>query len=199
MDIVGFAASMLQGGIPYVRIPTTPLGMIDAGVGVKVGVNFGGKKNFIGRYYAPVACFNDHESFLCTLPVRELACGLVEAIKMAIAKTPHILTLIEHLHRKGGLEHNTNTDITKELIHVSIRSMVEELQSNFYEEDLHRQADFGHEFGNIVEALARHELPHGECVAIGMAISSSLAHWKGTLARHDLQRILNCILDIRLP
>jgi hypothetical protein len=72
--------------------------------------------------------------------------------------------------------------------------MLEELQLNLYEEDLRRLVDFGHEFGNIVEELARHELPHGECVTIGMAISSSLAHQKGILARPDLERILNCIL-----
>ncbi|KAK3987635.1 hypothetical protein QBC44DRAFT_294886 [Cladorrhinum sp. PSN332] len=199
MDVVGFASSMLQGGIPYVRIPTTLLGMIDAGVGVKVGVDFGGHKSTIGRYCAPVACLNDPERFLSTLPARELACGLAEAIKMAVVKSPRILEIIETHYRLDGIEHLLDTDATRELIHLSIRSMLEELQPNLYEKDLRRLVDFGHEFGHIIETQARFQLPHGECVSIGIAISSALAHRKGILARPDLERILNCLLDVRLP
>ncbi|KAK4466441.1 hypothetical protein QBC42DRAFT_328047 [Cladorrhinum samala] len=199
MDVVGFASSMLRGGIPYVRIPTTLLGMIDAGVGVKVGVDFGGHKSTIGRYYAPVACLNDPAQFLSTLPPRDLACGLAEAIKMALVKSPRILEIIEQHYRQDGIENMLNTDATRELIHLSIRSMLEELQPNLYEQDLRRLVDFGHEFGHIVETQARFQLPHGECVSIGMAIASSLAHRKGILARSDLERILNCLLDMRLP
>lgn len=199
MDVVGFASSMLRGGIPYVRIPTTLLGMIDAGVGVKVGVDFGGHKSTIGRYYAPIACLNDPARFLSTLPPRELACGLAEAIKMAVVKSPRILELIEQHYRANGIEHMLNTDATRELIHLSIRSMLEELQPNLYEHDLRRLVDFGHEFGHIVETQARFQLPHGECVSIGIAISSSLAHRKGILAEPDLERILDCLLDMQLP
>ncbi|KAI0448377.1 hypothetical protein F5B21DRAFT_127074 [Xylaria acuta] len=130
MDVVGFASSMLHGGIPYVRIPTTLLGMIDAGVGVNVGVNFGGHKSTIGRYFAPVAYLNDQTPFLSTLPARELACGLAEAIKMAVAKSPRILELIEQHYRPGGLEHNPNTHVTHKLMRILIHDMLEELQPN---------------------------------------------------------------------
>ena len=194
MDIAGFAAAILKGGIPYVRIPTTLVGMIDAGVGVKVGVNFGDHKNLIGRYFPPVACLNDPESFLDSLPQREFACGLAEAIKMALVKSPRLFEVIEKYHR--SLEYNK---FTPELISLSIRTMLEELQPNLHEHDLRRLADFGHEFGHIVEGLAKHEIPHGECVAIGMALSCYLAYMKGYLSRSDLERILNCILDMRLP
>ena len=194
MDIVGFAAAIFRGGIPYVRIPTTLVGMIDAGVGIKTGVNFENHKSLTGRYFAPVACLNDPETFLVTLPQREFACGVAEAIKMAIVKSPRLFEVIERYHRNVG--YNT---YTHELIHISIRTMLEELQPNLYEHDLRRLVDFGHEFGHIVESLARHEIPHGECVAIGMAISSFLAHLKGALSRSDLERILNCILSMGLP
>ena len=183
MDIVGFAAAIL-----------TLVGMIDAGIGAKVGVNFENHKNLIGRYFAPVACLNDPETFLATLPRREFACGLAEAIKMAILKSPRLFEVIERYHR--NVEFNT---YTHELMQISIRTMLEELQPNLHEQNLGRLVDFGHEFGHIVESLARHEIPHGECVAIGMAISSYLAHLKGVLSRSDLERILNCILDLGLP
>lgn len=194
MDIVGFAAAIYKGGIPYVRIPTTLVGMIDAGVGIKTGVNFENHKSLTGRYFPPVACLNDPETFLVTLPQREFACGVAEAIKMAIIKSPRLFEVIENHHRDVG--YNT---YTHELIHISIRTMLEELQPNLYEDDLRRLVDFGHEFGHIVESLAKHEIPHGECVAIGMAISSFLAHLNGDLSRSDLERILNCILSMGLP
>lgn len=194
MDVVGFAAAMYKGGIPYVRIPTTLVGMIDAGVGVKVGVNFESHKNFIGRYYAPVACLNDAATFLPTLPRREFACGLAEAIKMAILKSRRLFEVIQTQHQ--NLEYNT---YTHEVIYLSIRTMLEELQPNLYEESLIRLVDFGHEFGHIVESLAKFEIPHGECVGIGMAISSFLAHRKGVTSRADLERILDCTLSLGLP
>lgn len=194
MDIVGFAAAIFKGGVPYVRIPTTLVGMIDAGVGIKTGVNFENHKSLTGRYFAPVACLNDPQTFLVSLPQREFACGVAEAIKMAIVKSPRLFEVIERSHVNVG--YNT---CTHELIHISIRTMLEELQPNLYEHDLRRLVDFGHEFGHIVESLARHEIPHGECVAIGMAISSFLAHLTGVLSRSDLERILNCILSIGLP
>jgi len=194
MDIVGFAAAMFKGGIPYVRIPTTLIGMIDAGVGIKTGVNVDGHKSAIGRYFAPVACLNDPETFLLSLPRREFASGLAEAIKMALLKSPRLFEVIETYHCNA--EYN---GYTHELIHISIHTMLEELQPNLHEHDLRRSVDFGHEFGHIVESLARHEIPHGECVAVGMAISSFLAHMKGILSRADLERILNCILNLGLP
>lgn len=194
MDIVGFAAAMFKGGIPYVRVPTTLIGMIDAGVGIKTGVNVDGHKSAIGRYFAPVACLNDPKTFLLSLPRREFACGLAEAIKMALLKSPRLFELIEKYHCNA--EYN---GYTHELIHISIHTMLEELQPNLHEHDLRRSVDFGHEFGHIVESLARHEIPHGECVAVGMAISSFLAHMKGILSRSDLERILNCILNLGLP
>src|SRR5437588_128456 len=73
------------------------------------------------------------------------------------------------------------------------------VRENSYDSCVDDRCWSGHEFGHIVEALAQHEIPHGECVAIGMAISSFLAHLKGTLWRSDLERILNCILDLGLP
>ena len=194
MDIVGLAAAIFKGGVPYVRIPTTLVGMIDAGVGIKTGVNFENHKSLIGRYFPPVACLNDAETFLATLPQREFVCGVAEAIKMAIVKSPRLFEVIEKSHRNVGYHTHTH-----ELIHISIRTMLEELQPNLYEHDLRRLVDFGHEFGHIVESLARHEIPHGECVAIGMAISCRLAHLNGTLPRSDLERILNCILSMGLP
>lgn len=194
MDVVGFAAQLYKGGTPYLRIPTTLVGMIDAGVGVKVGVNFGSHKNFIGGYYAPVACLNDARTFLPTLPPREYACGLAEAIKMALVKSRRLFDVIR--------EHQTDLAIneyTDEVIYISIRTMLEELQPNLREDSLIRIVDFGHEFGHIIESLAGFTIPHGECVSMGMAISSSLAHLKGKFSESDLEQTLECLIRLGLP
>ena len=194
MDIIGFAAAFFEGGTPYLRIPTTLVGMIDAGVGAKVGVNFKSSKSLIGGYFPPVACLNDPVSFLIRLPRRQFACGLAEAIKMAIMKSSRLFEVIERYQRDVKLNNNSF-----EMMYLATRTMLEELEPNLYEHDLRRLPDFGHEFGHIVESLAGNEIPHGECVAIGMAISSFIAYLKGSLAQHDLERILNCLLDLGLP
>lgn len=93
-DIVGFAAALYQGGITYIRIPTTFVGLIDAGVGLKVGVNFGDRKNFLGTYYPSTQCLCD-KLFLQTLPIEEIRCGLSEAIKIALVKDASLFALIE--------------------------------------------------------------------------------------------------------
>ena len=96
MDVVGYAASLFNKfGLDYIRVPTTLVGMIDAGIGLKVGVNYGGSKNFIGDYYPPLACFVDI-SFLDSLPREEISCGLSEAIKIAAVKDK---SLYDHIVR----------------------------------------------------------------------------------------------------
>lgn len=194
MDIVGFAAAIYKGGIQYIRIPTTLVGIIDTSVGVKVGVNLGDHKSIIGRYYTPVACLNDPATFLVTLPRREFTCRLAEAIKMAVVKSSRLFNLIERYH--SNVRYNTHTH---ELIVISIRTILEELQPNLHEKNLCRLINFGHEFRHIVESVARHEISYSGCVGIGIGISTFLAHLKGILSRADLERILDLILDMMLP
>lgn len=194
MDVVGFAAAIYLGGTPYIRVPTTLLGMIDAGVGVKVGVNLESHKSSIGRYYAPVACLNDRETFLKTLPKREIACGFAEAIKMAIVKSESLFRLIES--NQMDLE---DAKYVETMMTMSVHEMLLELQPNLLETDLRRIADFGHEFGHIVESISDHSIPHGECVAIGIAIASMIANLQDLLSTADLQKILDLLLAIGLP
>src|SRR5215218_2902510 len=83
-DIVTLAASMIRRGIAYVRIPTTLLGQVDAGIGIKGAANFCGKKNYLGCFYPPSAVVIDPH-FLKTLPTAHLCNGFAEIIKIAIA------------------------------------------------------------------------------------------------------------------
>ncbi|CAM5280785.1 3-dehydroquinate synthase [Streptomyces fumanus] len=94
LDIAGFAASLYRRGVPYIRVPTTLLGQVDAGVGVKTGVNHGHHKNRLGTYYAPETALIDPE-FLATVEPRHITNGMAEIIKMALVKDAALFRLLE--------------------------------------------------------------------------------------------------------
>ena len=84
MDIVGFAASIYRRRTPYVRVPTTLMGYVDASIGAKSGVNFytpsdGWRKNKLGAYMPPVLTLLDR-SFLATLDERHWPAGAFAAV-----------------------------------------------------------------------------------------------------------------------
>lgn len=144
VDIIGIAAAIYKGSIPHVRIPTTLLGTIDSGMEVKVEINFEERKNFLGRFFAPVACLNDPAPFYPTLPQRDFACELAEWIKIAVVKSPRLFDVIERHHHKA--KYNT---YTHELIQIFVQDMLEELQPNLEKTNLRPIVDFEHESGHI--------------------------------------------------
>merc|ERR1719231_1556364 len=103
MDIVGFAASIYRRRTPYIRVPTTLMGYVDASVGAKTGVNFAGKKNKLGAYIPPALTLLDR-SFLATLPERQLANGAAEIANMALVKDPELFELLA-AHGPELIEH----------------------------------------------------------------------------------------------
>jgi 2-epi-5-epi-valiolone synthase len=196
MDIVGYASFLYDGDTPYIRLPTTLVGMIDAGVGIKVGVNLVGKKNFVGAYHPPVACLCD-TSFLRTLPLAELRCGASEAVKMGVISDAYLFEMIERHH--AMILSGQDTPEMKGIIGRAVSAMLYELEPNPFERDLRRLPDFGHEFGHMLESLSQYQLRHGEAVSIGMAISCQLASYTGHLSRAELDRILAALSSIGLP
>lgn len=196
MDTVGFAAALHEGHVPYLRIPTTLVGQIDAGVGLKVGVNFDGRKNFVGAYYPPCGCLCDM-TLLETLPAAELRCGLAEAIKIAIMCDAGLFERIEahYLEVLSG----TATPLVERVLLDATAAMLAELEANPFEHELRRLPDFGHELGHLIESLSTYRLLHGEAVAIGMALSCHLAWSLGILPRDQLVRILELLLHVGLP
>ncbi len=195
MDITGYAAYLYRGQTPYIRVPTTLVGMIDAGIGLKVGVNVGNHKNLLGAYHPPAACVCD-AGFLRTLPMAERRCGLAEAIKISSVCDAGLFDLIDQHH--ADVLAGRDTPEVRAILTGSISSMLRELEANPFEEDVRRLPDFGHEFGHALESLSRYRLRHGEAVAIGMALSSCLATAAGYLPRDDLRRILALLRDVGL-
>jgi 3-dehydroquinate synthetase/predicted NBD/HSP70 family sugar kinase len=196
LDIVGFSASVFRRGIPCLRIPTTLVAEIDAGIGIKTGINFGQSKSRLGTFTAPYAVVID-PCFLSTLPDRQIRNGLAEALKVGLVADRALFELIE--------ENNFCLIQTKlqcrqgvELIRRAIRAMLLELSPNLYERTLERLPDYGHTFSPVFEfELA--DLEHGEAVALDMAVSTALAVVSDILAIDDAGRILVTQQAVGLP
>lgn len=192
-DLVGFAASMYRRKIPYIRIPTTLVGLVDAGVGVKVGVNLNFSKNLLGAYHPPYAVFND-QTFLKTLSAREMRCGLFEIIKMGIINSPYLFTLVE-AHFRDYFNKNFNS-YTNQINRLSALLMIGELEQNLLETNLRRLVDFGHTFSPFIETSTDYAIPHGEAVGIDILLSTLIAQKRKVLHEHDFDRIWNLISSV---
>lgn len=190
LDVVGLSAFLYMRGVPYIRIPTTLIGFVDAGIGVKVSVNFNNSKNFFGNYYPPLAVFND-KSFLRTLTTREIRCGLYEIIKIAVIKDMALFELIEQ-HYKDFIEMRFN-DQTEELNYHASYLLMQELESDLMESNRQRIVDFGHTFSQFIETSSKYVIPHGEAVGIDILISSFISLKKGLLSQEDFDRIFSLI------
>lgn len=186
LDIVGFAASMFRRKTKYIRIPTTLVGQLDAGVGIKVGVNFNGSKNLLGSYYPPIATFND-QVFLKTLDLQSIRNGLYEIVKMGLVCDKRIFYLIEKYH-KDFLKKKFNSNTSK-IMYLSTLSMMKELEPNLHEHILKRTVDFGHTFSLYIEEQSNYSISHGEAVGIDIFLSSAIALRRDLLSQKDFDRI----------
>lgn len=199
MDLVGLAASLYRRGIPYIRIPTTLVGQVDAGVGVKTGVNHGYHKNRLGSYYAPSTALIDTE-FLRTVEPRHIWNGMAEIIKMALVKDADLFELLEvampHIDPDMMADRNP---MSLEIIARAIAGMLSELEPNLWEAVLERAVDYGHTFSPSLELRAEPPLLHGEAVAIDMAVCVALAHNRGMFSKEHTDRALNLMRAARLP
>ena len=158
-DLAGFAASAYMRGIDFYNIPTTLLSQIDSSIGGKTAINFGGVKNIVGAFYQPQKVLIDPD-LLKTLPKRQIAAGLAEAIKMALTSDRELFAIFEH------------EDVEAHLDEIIIRSL--NIKKNVVEQDereagLRKILNFGHTIGHGLESSeGMSELYHGECVALGM-------------------------------
>lgn len=200
MDIVGFAASTYRRATPWIRIPTTLIGLVDAGVGAKTGVNNDGHKNRVGTYFPASRTLLDR-TFLTTLGDRHISNGLAEILKIALIKDERLFRLLETYGpalRRDRLQGGPAGPAT-EVIERAIQGMLEELQPNLWEKTLERVVDYGHSFSPVIEMHALPELLHGEAVAVDMALTTVLAEQRGLVDAGQRRRILAVMAALGLP
>jgi 5-deoxy-5-amino-3-dehydroquinate synthase len=166
-DVAGFAAASFHRGVPVVHVPTTLLGMVDAAIGGKTGVNLPEGKNLVGAFWQPVAVVCDTEA-LATLPPRELRSGRGELAKY------HFLSDVDLLQ----------LDLV-ERIAAAVRIKAEVVAGDEREAtDAPRGRailNYGHTLAHALEIETAHDLRHGEAVAIGLAYAAALARRLGRI------------------
>jgi 3-dehydroquinate synthase len=169
-DLAGFVAATWLRGISYIAIPTTLLGMVDAAVGGKTGLNTAEGKNLVGAFYAPKAVVCDLDA-LGTLPRNELISGFAEVAKYGFIADERILELLE-----SDLEVATNTESAdfREIVErcVSVKARV--VSSDFRESGEREILNYGHTLGHAIELVEKFQWRHGAAISVGMMYAAQL-------------------------
>ena len=155
-DLAGFAAASYMRGIDFYNIPTTVLSQVDSSIGGKVAIDLDGVKNIVGAFYQPKGVIVDPE-VLESLPRRQMANGLAEAVKMGLIWDKDLFALFETGDPMAHLE---------EIIFRALEGKRLVVQADEREGGLRRILNFGHTLGHGIESLGGRY--HGECVALGM-------------------------------
>jgi 3-dehydroquinate synthetase len=187
LDIVGLASQLYKRGVKYIRVPTTLIGQIDAGIGLKVGINYRNGKNLIGSFYPPIAVINDFD-FISNLKDSKIECGISEILKMAIVNDKNMIDYLRKLKYDkpiSGYDFKNNEDLKNELrtlIHSSCMNNLDYMTKDFYEETSSRRIiDFGHVFSSAMEEISNYKISHGYAAAIDMVICIYISKALGVL------------------
>jgi 3-dehydroquinate synthase len=186
-DIVGYVASIYMRGISFGFVPTSILGMVDASIGGKNGVDVGHYKNMVGVIRQPNFLFYD-VSLLQSLPENEWVNGFAEVIKHAAIKDA---TLFRDLEKNSVNSYRKNKKALTDLIRKNVLIKTAVVQKDEYETGERRLLNFGHTLGHAVENV--YHLPHGFAISVGIKaaclISEEMLNFKETArVTHLLQQ-----------
>lgn len=196
LDAVGYAATVAHRGIRHLRVPTTVLSQNDSGMGVKNGINYRGKKNFIGTFSPPVAVFNDN-LFLLTLNDRAWVSGISEAAKVALIKDAAFFDWIES--HAASLRRRDSEAMDYLIFRCAELHLQHIAGADPFEFGSSRPLDFGHWSAHKLEQLSNFEVLHGEAVAIGIALDTVYSAIIDMLPPSDAQRVLTVLQELGLP
>lgn len=192
-DITGFAASIYMRGISFGFVPTTVLGMVDAAIGGKNGVNFGLHKNMLGTFKQPEFILYD-SSFLNTLPDTEWSNGFAEVIKYGCIFDE---ALFEELGKHELDYYKQNQDALNDVITKCVDWKNKTVLEDETEKGNRKLLNFGHTVGHAVETL--YELPHGQAISIGMLIACIVSEDVAGLSSEVYNRLATILKQYQLP
>lgn len=194
IDAIGFAAATAHRGIRLIRMPTTVLGQNDAGIGVKNAVNFLGRKNYLGTFVPPFAVINDF-AFLQTLPKRDQRAGMAEAVKVALIKDADFFDwLFVNRHLLAEFEEQAVAYLIRRCAELHLHHIG--TSGDPFEYGSARPLDFGHWAAHRLEEISRHDLRHGEAVAIGIALDSLYSAEMGFISWGVYEKIITTLSDL---
>ena len=194
-DLGGFVAATWLRGIKVIHIPTTVLGMVDAAVGGKTGINTDAGKNLVGSFHEPRSVIVDLVT-LETVPRNEIVAGMAEVIKTGFIADPVILELIEK-DPQAALD--PTGDVLPELVRRSIEVKAKVVSADLKESSLREILNYGHTLAHALERRERYRWRHGAAVSVGMVFAAELGRLAGRLDDETADRHKRILELVGLP
>jgi 3-dehydroquinate synthase len=194
-DLAGFVAATWLRGVDVVQVPTTVLGMVDAAVGGKTGINTAEGKNLVGAFHAPRAVLCDLE-LLDALPRNEILAGFAEIVKCGFIAEPEILDVIE-----ADVDAVTDpaTPAFRRVVELAIGVKARVVGEDFTEQGLREILNYGHTLGHAIEHAERYQWRHGAAIAIGMMFAAELSRLTRNLSDDAVERTRRILTSLSLP
>ncbi|MEJ1087509.1 3-dehydroquinate synthase [Microbacterium sp. Mu-80] len=194
-DVAGFVAATWLRGVQVVQVPTTVLGLVDAAVGGKTGVNTAEGKNLVGAFWAPRAVIGDLDE-LGSLSANEATAGYAEVIKAGFIWAPEILDIVEADPQRAI---DTTTAEFRRTIELAIDMKAKVVSSDFREAGLREILNYGHTLGHAIEHAERYQWRHGAAISIGMMYAAELSRLAGRLSDAGADRHRQVLESVGLP
>jgi len=192
-DLAGYVAACWLRGVRWVPVATSVLGMVDAAVGGKTGVNTAAGKNLVGAFHPPTGVLCDLET-LASLPREDLLAGLAEVVKCGFIADPAILTLIES--DPHGV---TEPAALRELVELAVRVKARVVSDDLREAGLREILNYGHTLGHAIEKIEGYRWRHGHAISVGMVYAAELARQAGRLDQETARRHRDVLVALGLP
>jgi 3-dehydroquinate synthase len=194
-DLAGFVAATWLRGVRWIAVPTTVLGMVDAAVGGKTGINTAEGKNLVGAFHPPAGVLCDLAA-LDSLPPNDYVSGLAEVIKAGFIADPVILDLVE---ADPAAARSPQGPHTTELLERAIRVKAEVVSADLKESGLREILNYGHTLGHAIEKNERYNWRHGAAVSVGMVFAAELGRLAGRLDDATADRHRGILESVGLP
>lgn len=194
-DLAGFVAATWLRGIAVVQVPTTVLGMVDAAVGGKTGINTAEGKNLVGAFWPPRAVVCDLD-LLDGLSPNERVAGFAEVVKAGFIWHPEILDLIE---ADPVAVVDPRSEPFRRAIELAIDMKARVVGDDLREAGLREVLNYGHTLGHAIEHAERYRWRHGAAISIGMVFAAELSRLAGRLPDAAVQRHRDVLGALGLP
>lgn len=193
-DLAGFVGANWLRGVNVYLIPTTLLGMVDAAIGGKTGINTAEGKNLVGSFHLPKKVFVDLDT-LETLPRNELLAGMAEVVKYGFIQDPEMLDLV--LSNESATDHSSA--VFEDLVTRSIRIKEAITAEDFKESGKREFLNYGHTLGHAIEHAERYKWRHGAAISIGMVFAAELSALSGKLSHNEVDLHRSVFSKLGLP
>jgi 3-dehydroquinate synthase len=194
-DLAGFVAATWLRGVRVVQVPTTLLGMVDAAVGGKTGINTAEGKNLVGAFHPPAGVLCDLAT-LATLPREQLTSGMAEVVKVGLIADPRVLDIIE---ADPAAASRPDGPQLRELVERSIQVKADVVGEDLHDHGRREILNYGHTLGHAIEKVEQYTWRHGDAVSVGMVFAAELARAAGRLGDADVERHRDILQSLGLP